>query len=136
MYRTPIIRAFPAGFDYQLPETWPSFDNEKLIDVLPWVSEGKGGDDPYQEVYSDECMAEIYGAKWRGFRLAMRALAEYEDHHITEFVIGGNEVQSGLNCQIFDQRCTEYDDFLTLLKRPGFRHLDLHLFTGLIEEDD
>ncbi|KAK2473351.1 hypothetical protein H9L39_15526 [Fusarium oxysporum f. sp. albedinis] len=118
LYRIPMIRAFPPGFDYPLPQAWPSFDDEKLIDALPWVSED--GNDPYQEIYGAECTAEAYRAKWRGFRLVTRALVECEDHTITELIIGGNEIQSGLNCRIFDQRPTEYDDFVTLLKCPGF----------------
>ncbi|KAI3576517.1 hypothetical protein IWW34DRAFT_822171 [Fusarium oxysporum f. sp. albedinis] len=117
LYRIPMIRAFPPGFDYPLPQAWPSFDDEKLIDALPWVSED--GNDPYQEIYGAECTAEAYRAKWRGFRLVTRALVECEDHTITELIIGGNEIQSGLNCRIFDQRPTEYDDFVTLLKCPG-----------------
>ncbi|EWZ85279.1 hypothetical protein FOWG_11784 [Fusarium oxysporum f. sp. lycopersici MN25] len=99
LYRIPMIRAFPPGFDYPLPQAWPSFDDEKLIDALPWVSED--GNDPYQEIYGAECTAEAYRAKWRGFRLITRALVECEDHTITELIIGGNEIQSGLNCRIY-----------------------------------
>ncbi|KAI7759178.1 hypothetical protein LZL87_013596 [Fusarium oxysporum] len=134
LYKTPMIREFPPGFDYPLPEAWPSFDDEKPIDALPWVSEND--DSPYQYIYGEECTAEVYRNRWRGFRLVIRALAEYTDHHITELVIGGNEIQSGLNCRIFDQRSIEYDDLVALLKRPGFRYLDLHLFAGLIEDGD
>ncbi|KAH7203302.1 hypothetical protein BKA60DRAFT_656597 [Fusarium oxysporum] len=107
LYRTPMVRAFPPD-----------------------------GNDPYQEIYGAECTAEAYRAKWRGFRLVTRALVECEDRTITELVIGGNGIQSGLNCRIFDQRSTEYDDFVALLKRPGFRYLGLHLFTGLLEDND
>ncbi|KAJ9415051.1 hypothetical protein QL093DRAFT_2593522 [Fusarium oxysporum] len=134
LYRTPMVRAFPPGFDYPLPQAWPSFDDEKLIDALPWVSED--GNDPYQNTYGAECTAEAYRAKWCGFRLVTRALVECEDRTITELVIGVNKIQSGLNCRIFDQRSTEYDDFVAFLKRPGFRYLGLHLFTGLLEDND
>uniref|UniRef100_A0A0D2YHN6 F-box domain-containing protein n=1 Tax=Fusarium oxysporum (strain Fo5176) TaxID=660025 RepID=A0A0D2YHN6_FUSOF len=34
------------------------------------------------------------------------------------------------------RRCVEYDDLVTLLKRPGFRYLSLDLFTGLLERED
>ncbi|KNB18211.1 hypothetical protein FOXG_15832 [Fusarium oxysporum f. sp. lycopersici 4287] len=104
-----------------------------LVDVLPWVSED---DNPHQEMYGPDCTVEAYRAKWRGYRVVTRALAEHDDHHITELYIGGNEVRSGLNCRIFDQRCVEYDDLVTLLKRPGFRYLSLDLFTGLLERED
>ena len=133
LYRTPMIRAFPPGLDYPLPKAWPYFDNDVKIDVLPWVSDGD--DSLYQQFYGDECTAEQYRAKWRGFQLVVRALAEYQDHSITELVIGGHEIQSGLNARIFDQWSPEYGDLVTLLKRPGFRHLELHLFTGFVLED-
>ncbi|KAH7193889.1 uncharacterized protein B0J16DRAFT_354442 [Fusarium flagelliforme] len=133
LYRTPMIRAFPPGLDYPLPKAWPYFDDEMKIDVLPWVSDGD--DYPYQIIYGKECTAEEYRAKWRGFQLVTRALAEHEDHGITELVIGGHEIQSGLNARLFDQWSPEYGDLVTLLKRPGFRHLELHLFTGFVLED-
>ncbi|KAL3590968.1 hypothetical protein FPOAC2_13173 [Fusarium poae] len=135
LYRTPMIRAFPRGFDYPMPTAWPGFTEElsERLDVLPWVAKN---DRPYQEVYGPDCTAEAYRAKWRGYRVVARTLAEHDDHHITELHIGGNEVGSGLNCRIFDKRCVEYDDLVTLLKRPGFRYLNLDLFTGLLECKD
>ncbi|KAM0190098.1 hypothetical protein ACHAPI_009610 [Fusarium lateritium] len=133
LYRTPMIRAFPRGFDYPVPTAWPTNEPLAPVDVLPWVSED---DSPHQEMYGPDCTVEAYRAKWRGYRLVTRALAEHDDHHITELYIGGNEVGSGLNCRIFDQRCIEYDDLVTLLKRPGFRYLSLDLFTGLLERED
>jgi hypothetical protein len=128
-----MIRAFPPGLDYPLPKAWPYFDDDLKFDVLPWVSDGD--DSLYQQIYGNECTAEAYRAKWRGFQLVTRTLAEYEDHGITELVIGGHEIQSGLNARIFDDWSPEYGDLVTLLKRPGFRHLELHLFTGFVLED-
>ncbi|KAM0443331.1 hypothetical protein ACHAQK_003694 [Fusarium lateritium] len=133
LYRTPMIRAFPRGFDYPVPTAWPTNEPLAPVDVFPWVAED---DSPHQEMYGPVCTVETYRAKWRGYRVVTRALAEYDDHHITELYIGGHEVGSGLNCRIFDQRCFEYDDLVTLLKRPGFRYLSLDLFTGLLERED
>ncbi|RBR26460.1 uncharacterized protein FIESC28_00754 [Fusarium coffeatum] len=133
LYRTPMIRAFPPGLDYPLPKAWPYFDDDLKIDVLPWVSDGD--DRLHQEIYDNVCTTEEYRAKWRGFQLVIRALAEFEDHGITELVIGGHEIQSGLNARLFDEWSPEYGDLVTLLKRPGFRHLELHLFTGFVLED-
>ncbi|KAI1057390.1 hypothetical protein LB507_011545 [Fusarium sp. FIESC RH6] len=133
LYRTPMIRAFPPGLDYPLPKAWPYFDDELKFDVLPWVSDGD--DMLHQQIYGNECTAEEYRARWRGFQLVIRALAEYEDHSITELVIGGHEIQSGLNARIFDEWSPEYGDLVTVLKRPGFRHLELHLFAGFVLED-
>ncbi|KAF4450161.1 hypothetical protein F53441_6679 [Fusarium austroafricanum] len=133
LYRTPMIRAFPRGFDYPLPEAWPCYKPSMPIDALPWMSQ-QGL--PYQQTYDRGCTAEAYRAKWRGYRVVMRELVEYGNHQVTELNIGGNEIRSGLNCRIFDHRCFEYDDLVALLKRPGFRYLSLDLFTGLLEHSD
>ncbi|KAF4969558.1 hypothetical protein FSARC_3241 [Fusarium sarcochroum] len=134
LYRTPMIRAFPRGFDYPIPKAWPC-SSPMPIDALPW--ESQEGDRPYQAMYGVGCDAEAYRAKWRGYRAVTRVLVECgQDHHVTELIICGNEIGSGINCHIFDQPCVEYDDLVTLLKRPGFRRLDLDLFTGLLEHED
>ncbi|GKU07242.1 hypothetical protein FLAG1_10008 [Fusarium langsethiae] len=138
LYRTPMIRAFPPGFDYPVPEPGHSYDHRDQrwydIDVHPWVYHGD--DNSYKELYGVKCTAEEYRNQWRGFWLVMRALKEYDGHSISELVVGGNEIRFGLNYRIFDQWSLEYSYLVALLKRPGFRHLDLHLFTGLLEEDD
>ncbi|EXK35890.1 hypothetical protein FOMG_09087 [Fusarium oxysporum f. sp. melonis 26406] len=136
LYRTPMIRAFPPGFDYPIPKAWPTAamnDSGEWQDELPWISEE--GDAPYQWFYGTHCTAEKYREKWRGYQLVSRALIECENQ-VTELRIKGHEIKSGLSCRIFDQPCTEYEDICTLLRRPGFRYLDLDLFTGLIEHDD
>ncbi|KAF9767145.1 hypothetical protein IL306_000345 [Fusarium sp. DS 682] len=134
LYRTPMIRAFPPGFDYPLPQAWPqSTMTCEWQDELPWISDE--GDRPYQFFYGPDYTAEKYRQKWRGYRLVSRALVECENQ-VMELVIGGNEIDTGLSSRIFDQPCVEYDNFRTLLKRPGFRYLDLHLFTGAIECED
>ncbi|OBS23011.1 hypothetical protein FPOA_09330 [Fusarium poae] len=135
LYKTPMIRAFPPGFDYALPKAWPSNNIDDFIDVLPWVSQTV--DHPDYVYYGDGFTPEDYRNKWRGFRLVIRALVENDDgHRISELVIGGTEVKSGLNCKIFDEWSPEYDDLVTILKRPGFRHLDLHLSTGEMDDED
>ncbi|RGP62625.1 hypothetical protein FSPOR_9204 [Fusarium sporotrichioides] len=136
--KTPMIRAFPPGFDYPVPEPGHSYDHRDQrwcdIDVHPWVDHRD--DNSYKELYGVKCTAEEYRDQWRGFRLVMRALKEYDGHSISELVVGGNEIRFGLNYRIFDQWSLEYGDLVALLKSPGFRHPDLHLFTGLLEEDD
>ncbi|KAL4731191.1 hypothetical protein ACLX1H_000152 [Fusarium chlamydosporum] len=135
MYRTPMIRAFPARFDYPLPKEWPHFANDNMEnDEYPWVTDDTipVGDNECYWMY--KCSPEEYRAKWRGFRVVLRALVECaQDHNVTEFRVGGNEVLTGINCRLFDQRSQEYDDLVTLLQRPGFRRVDLDLFTGFIE---
>ncbi|KAF5649032.1 hypothetical protein F52700_852 [Fusarium sp. NRRL 52700] len=136
LYRTPMIRAFPPGFDYPIPKAWPTAPMDghgEWHDELPWISEE--GDAPYQRFYGTHCTAEKYKEKWRGYQLVSRALLE-RDNQVTELKIGGHEIKSGLSCRIFDQSCTEYDDLCTILSRPGFRYIDLALFADLIEQDD
>jgi hypothetical protein len=132
-----MIRCFPPRFDNPLPKEWPNNADEWGTEVYPWILEKEligSGRDP-AEMY--ECSPEGYRAKWRGFRAMMRALVEYgEGHNITELRFGSKEVMSGINCHIFDQKCQEYDALVVLLKRPGFRRLDLDLFTGDDEYND
>jgi hypothetical protein len=130
LYRTPMIRAFPRGFDYPLPESWPCYKPSGPIDALPWASED---DHPYRRTYGPRCTAEAYRAKWHGYQAVTRALAKDADHQVTELHIGGHEIGSGINCRMFDQRSVEYKDLVTLLERPGLKYLNLDVFTGLIE---
>lgn len=142
LYGTPMIRAFPPGFDYPFPKQWPTVpmdnrpewhDRGEWYDELPWQSEE--GDAPYRWFYGPHYTNEKYKEKWRGYQLVSRALVECENQ-VKELKIGGHEMSSGLNCRIFDQSCTEYDHFYTLMSRPGFRYLDLDLFTSMIEQYD
>lgn len=113
LYETPMIRAFPYGFNYPIPRGWPTFaatqpsrrsrswDNEKVRDM------------------------------WRGFCIVMRELAAVGTipghHSVSELIIDANYLDTGLNCRVFERPCPEYDDLVTLLRRPGFRRLDLDL---------
>lgn len=64
--------------------------------------------------------------KWRGFCILLRQLGKLK-HSVSEFVIDTTELRSGISCRIFDQSYEEYDNLVTLLQRPGFRHIDLAL---------
>ncbi|RBR23673.1 uncharacterized protein FIESC28_03469 [Fusarium coffeatum] len=73
-------------------------------------------------------------ARWRGFRVVLRTLVENShEHNVTELIVGGAEIVTGVNCRLFDRPCQEYADLVTMLKRPGFRRLALDLFTGIDE---
>ncbi|OBS24239.1 hypothetical protein FPOA_04786 [Fusarium poae] len=123
MFETPMIRAFPPGFTYPLPRPWPYHGLDVfLLTDIPWASATPGHEE------------EI--SYWRGFRVVTRALVEYEKfHRVTELIIGGREIMTGVNCHVFDQRCKEYNDLARLLTRPGFSRLDLDLQTFEIERD-
>ncbi|KAJ5570874.1 hypothetical protein N7535_004534 [Penicillium sp. DV-2018c] len=97
LYETPMIRAFPKGFNYPIPRGW--------LD------------------------------RYRGFRTAMRVLAN-EPNSVSELVMTSNYLPTGINCTIFDEPCEEYDHFATVLKKPGFRRLDIALLIGGDREED
>ena len=135
MYQTPMIRAFPPGFDYPLPKEWPNGAEEQPRSEFPWIpDESNHPAVAFEFHYMYQCSPEEYRAKWRGFRVVLRALAETRyEHNVTELIVGGAEIVTGVNCSLFDQPCREYDDLVTILKRPGFRCLTLDLFTGMNE---
>jgi len=135
LYRTPMIQSFPPGFEYPRPNPWPAVTRRAPWDALPWIGED-GPSGPYERMYGVRSSAEAYRNRWRGYRAVTRALAEHEQHHVTEVVVGGNEVGCGMNCHIFDQPCAEYNDLVNLLQRPGFSHLSLDIFTGYLEHED
>ncbi|XHG02546.1 hypothetical protein AWENTII_005893 [Aspergillus wentii] len=108
LYATPMIRAFPYGFNYPIPRGWPTSEDAQTP--------------PY--AYSWQDMNEEMKDQWRGFRIVTRVLAEQE-HNITELICNVNQLPTGLNCTMFDYPCEEYDKLASLLKRPGFSHLDL-----------
>lgn len=134
LYRTPMIRSFPPGFEYPRPNAWPASTRHDPLDALPWISDGPPGS--YERMYGVRSSFEEYRNRWRGYRAVTRALAENEHHLVTELVVGDSEVGCGMNCHIFDQPCTEYNDLVTLLQRPGFSHLSLDIFTGFLEHED
>lgn len=132
-----MIRAFPQRFDYPLPKAWPFTRPEDPREAYSWILDEDPDDyfESCEEFYN--CNHEEYRAKWRGFRVVLRTLVECcSDHNVTELIIGGAEILTGVNCRIFDQPCQEYDDLVTMLQRPGFRRLDLDLFMGLNDLHD
>ncbi|KAJ5570780.1 hypothetical protein N7535_004440 [Penicillium sp. DV-2018c] len=118
LYETPMIRAFPKGFNYPIPRGWL-----------------------YPRAIMDPALAYSWNQypelrdRYRGFRTAMRVLAT-EPNFVSELVMTANSVPTGINCTIFDEPCEEYNHFATVLKNPGFRRLDIALLvSGEIEED-
>ncbi|KAL2788805.1 hypothetical protein BJX66DRAFT_326827 [Aspergillus keveii] len=102
VYETPMIRAFPKGFNYPIPrglDQWSQRDPEVR-------------------------------ATYRGFGIITRALTKYPQHQISELVIDVNYLETGLNCRVFEESSAEYYNFGTILQRPGFRRLDLALYVG------
>ncbi|KAM0461758.1 hypothetical protein ACHAO4_000943 [Trichoderma viride] len=105
LYETPMIRALPYGFNCPIPRAWP-YALLMGLQVQPWENEK---------------------ARWRGFNLVTKILAEGR-HNVSEYEIDGHHLGAGLNCRIFDGRCEEYEDFVSVLRLPGFKKLKLSLF--------
>ncbi|OAA81661.1 hypothetical protein LEL_01206 [Akanthomyces lecanii RCEF 1005] len=114
LYPTPVLREFSKHFGYPLPEIWFGVYETGLLRVHPW-----------QDILLDA----LPSPPRRGFRVLMRTLAESE-HHVAEFVMPTDLHRQGMTCAIFTRRSQEADDLAALLSTPGFRNLDLALFTG------
>lgn len=113
LYQTPMIRAFPYGFNFPIPRGWPTMPlgHSPPYDALPW------GD-------------ETQNNRWRGFSIVLRALAE-EDHRVSELAVDVNGLCTGMNPHVFHHaEHEEYRDFVALLQRPGFSRLDLALLVA------
>ncbi|KAL2836873.1 hypothetical protein BJY01DRAFT_258587 [Aspergillus pseudoustus] len=116
LYETPMIRAFPKGFNYPIPRGWPDFPG--------W------GDKPRAEPWEGESSSSARQA-YRGVCIATRALASYPElHHVSELSIDAHTLETALNSRVFEEPNTEYNDFATILRQPGFARLDLSLLVG------
>ncbi|KAL7802762.1 hypothetical protein V8C43DRAFT_269341 [Trichoderma afarasin] len=119
LYMTPMIRAFPFGFNYPLPRGWPARDEiEPALEAAPWINE------------ENEAWARQVRANWRGFLLVAHALAQERHHHqVSEFLIDSNQLQTGISGRLFEQPCEAYADIASILKLPSLRrfHLSLNL---------
>ncbi|UPK92104.1 hypothetical protein LCI18_003039 [Fusarium solani-melongenae] len=116
LYKTPMIRNLPYGFLYPIPRGWPAADNNLDREIAePW-----DGDDASEEEKE----------QWHGFRIVMRILAEEQNHRVSELVFDNHRITTGINHFAFHPPSEEYHSLCTLLKRPGFRRLDLSLLVG------
>ncbi|PYH74256.1 uncharacterized protein BO88DRAFT_328179 [Aspergillus vadensis CBS 113365] len=108
LYQTPMIRTFPTGFNYPVPCGWPTHkENQPAISL--WTD-----------------LHEHWKDRWRGVQGALHVLARDREHHnISELVFDVNQLNTGINCTIFEQPCEELFNFLFILKQPGFKRLDL-----------
>lgn len=111
LYQTPMIRAFPPGLNYCILPAWPLQFNP--------LDEG--------ELYEAPSWDQEEAKKWRGFSMILCELAEMSSHHISEFIVDAYVLKTGLNCRVFDQPNKELNKLITLLRQPGFSHLDLAL---------
>ncbi|CRL30672.1 unnamed protein product [Penicillium camemberti] len=114
-----MIRSFPRGFNYPIPQGWPTWSDEQVQrQTLPW----KESTDSHKN-------------QWRAFRNVTSVLAQNK-HRVSELVLDVNHLSTGLDCTIFAQPCEEYDNFLSIFQTPGFCRLDLPLLVGEQEQED
>ncbi|KAJ5142712.1 uncharacterized protein N7515_001499 [Penicillium bovifimosum] len=118
LYPTPMIRAFPKGFNYPIPRGW-------LYPRDHWAPATAYTWNQYPELRD----------RYRGFRTAIRVLAN-EPNSVSELVMTSSSIPTGINCTIFDEPCEEYDHFVTVLKKPGFRRLDIALLVNGERQED
>ncbi|EXK46246.1 hypothetical protein FOMG_04452 [Fusarium oxysporum f. sp. melonis 26406] len=117
LYKTPMIRAFPSGFVYPIPRTWP--DDEAREGGPEDCPEGWGNDDERRQ--------------WRGFCIVTKTLADYADKlHISELVVDNHKLPTGIDYTLFDKPNAEYDSLCKIVARPGFRRITLALTTGYL----
>ena len=109
LYQTPMIRSFPEGFNYPIPHGWPlpSHDQPEEAYSLHWKR-----------------LNEVQKEKLHGFRIVARTLAE-EKNDVVKFSVDSRLLRTGINCTILDDTCEEYNHLATLLKKSGFRHLEV-----------
>jgi hypothetical protein len=73
IYETPMIRAFPRGFNYPMPQPW----NFRSMDVRP-MSLGR------------LAQYNILRHPWHGLRYVTEELAQSQQHAVVELVIDAN----------------------------------------------
>lgn len=71
LYPSPMVRAFPQGFNYPIPRGWPTSTTEEPEDVITF---------PWQRV------DERHREKYRAFRIVIRALAQ-QNNKVVELVL-------------------------------------------------
>lgn len=119
LYETPMIRAFPDGFNYPIPRGWPTPER---------------GDQPY---YVGPWDNEEEKDKWRGFRIVTQEVANADHNHgIAELIFDVHHLNTRLNCRFFDEpNTTEYDNLVKILGWPGFSRIDLSLLAEGQQDD-
>lgn len=69
LYPTPMIRAFPKGFNYPIPRGWPVMPGPKTP--------------PYAYPWHD--IDEMHKEKYRAFHIVTRVLTK-ENHNVSELI--------------------------------------------------
>ncbi|OAA55705.1 hypothetical protein ISF_07810 [Cordyceps fumosorosea ARSEF 2679] len=126
LYRTPMIRNFPRGFNYPIPRGWPTYKGATMMHPLNrWTTRmGWTADDVSREK-----------AHWRALVLVLETLAARVLNGgkavVPELVFDVHALNTGISPYMLTDDCDEYENLALLLRQPGFRRLDLPiLVTG------
>ncbi|TQV93220.1 Cyclin-like F-box [Cordyceps javanica] len=139
LYRTPMIRALPLGFNYPIPRGWPTSSRQEEArsaptpapPVLhPWVT---------ADAWTEEDVAREK-ARWRGLMLTIRTLAERirsgRGVPVPELVVDVHSLRTGVSPYMLAQDCDEHRDLALVLRQPGFRRLDLPVLVAGTRPED
>ena len=127
LYQTPMIRAFPDGFNYPLPYGWLS----ELKDIYDTQYRPSAAVSAWARSDGSKDQDESTRLHWRGYTMLTRVLAEQSGvHNVTELNLNDHHVSSGLNARIFEHPNEDLNHFTTIISKPGFTHLNLTLYMG------
>ncbi|KAJ6780813.1 hypothetical protein PWT90_04579 [Aphanocladium album] len=129
LYKTPMVRALPYGFNGPLPRGWPTSREPPARELVPWAA----GPEWTEDEVDREKM------RWRGLVAVVRTLAERirnGESAVPELVVDVHALNTGVSPYMLAQKCDEHDDLALILQQPGFTRLDLPvLLSGLQPED-
>ncbi|KAG5748014.1 hypothetical protein H9Q70_009320 [Fusarium xylarioides] len=121
LYKTPMIRSFPYGFIYPVPQGWPTpLPGHGWAFAMPWV-----GDDAVEE---DKSL-------YHGFQVVTKVLAE-EKHNVKELMLDAHQLNTGINHFALNRGTEEYNNLFDIITRPGFQKLQLSLLVGFYLGED
>ncbi|KAH7466805.1 hypothetical protein FOMA001_g16552 [Fusarium oxysporum f. sp. matthiolae] len=113
LYTTPMIRELPYGFPYPIPRGWPC---------------------PAYNTFTHD-VEEKCDDWWRSFRFVIMALANMDQHRISELVLDNHYLPTGINPFIFTSCDDDYNNLCKIVEKPDFNRFVLSLITGWIRDD-
>ncbi|KAI1163969.1 hypothetical protein F5B18DRAFT_288924 [Nemania serpens] len=114
VYETPMIRAFPQGFNYAIPG-WPVYLT-KQPECPEWDENDK---------------------KCEGFRVMMHLLARnFDSGRVIELEVNLFGFLAGLNSRLFEEPCPTLANFEWVLGRANFESLHLDLMVDNLDYED
>ncbi|KAK2589921.1 hypothetical protein QQS21_012401 [Conoideocrella luteorostrata] len=126
LYRTPMIRLLPDGFNYPLPRGWPTTRVGPPNPLTPAIGASDG-----------QVAANHWD--WRGLLSVLQTVADSLRHgnipSLLELVIDVHGLDTGVNPHMFAQDGPDYDNWAAILRQPGFSRLDLPLMVGGLMRD-